>query len=85
MPLVSALHRVEWRATRVLAGPPPAPACTRSPPAPQVEEIASAKERDHFMSPEQAREFGLIDEVVSTRDGPTSAPAEAPAAMEAVG
>ncbi|EOD40305.1 putative endopeptidase Clp [Emiliania huxleyi CCMP1516] len=50
-----------------------------------VEEIASAKERDHFMSPEQAREFGLIDEVVSTRDGPTSAPAEAPAAMEAVG
>eukprot|EP00326_Haptolina_ericina_P009495 CAMPEP_0181226034 /NCGR_PEP_ID=MMETSP1096-20121128/32037_1 /TAXON_ID=156174 ORGANISM="Chrysochromulina ericina, Strain CCMP281" /NCGR_SAMPLE_ID=MMETSP1096 /ASSEMBLY_ACC=CAM_ASM_000453 /LENGTH=163 /DNA_ID=CAMNT_0023319341 /DNA_START=194 /DNA_END=685 /DNA_ORIENTATION=- len=32
-----------------------------------AEAVASAKERDNFMSPEQACSFGLIDEVVSTR------------------
>ena len=36
--------------------------------------VASAKERDHFMSPDQALEFGLIDAVVSERanDSPSS-------------
>jgi ATP-dependent Clp protease protease subunit len=29
--------------------------------------IASAKERDNFMSPEEARAFGLVDEVVHKR------------------
>jgi len=33
-----------------------------------VEEVAAAKERDRFMTPEEAMEFGLIDEVVSTRE-----------------
>jgi ATP-dependent Clp protease, protease subunit len=32
-----------------------------------VEAVGSAKERDNFMSPEQARSFGLIDEVVTTK------------------
>jgi ATP-dependent Clp protease protease subunit len=31
-------------------------------------EVAAAKERDNFMSPGQALEFGLIDAVVSQRD-----------------
>ena len=31
------------------------------------DKIAAAKERDNFMSPDQARDFGLIDEVVSAR------------------
>lgn len=29
-----------------------------------AKKIAAAKERDHFMSPSQAQEFGLIDEVI---------------------
>jgi ATP-dependent Clp protease protease subunit len=33
-----------------------------------AEEVAAAKERDRFMTPQQALEFGLIDQVVSTRD-----------------
>ncbi len=39
----------------------------------QVEKIANAVERDNFMSPEEAREFGLIDQVVSKRPGGTEA------------
>lgn len=33
-----------------------------------AEEVAAAKERDRFMTPQQALEFGLIDQVVSTRE-----------------
>ena len=33
-----------------------------------VDEIKSALERDNFMTPEQAKEFGLIDKVVEKRD-----------------
>ena len=33
-----------------------------------VEEIKSALERDNFMTPESAKEFGLIDKVVVKRD-----------------
>ncbi len=32
-----------------------------------LEEIEKAVERDHFMTPEEARDFGIIDEVVSSR------------------
>lgn len=35
-----------------------------------VQTVNSAKERDNFMTPEQARDFGLIDEVVKKREGP---------------
>lgn len=35
-----------------------------------IEAIEEAMERDRFMSPEEAKEFGLIDEVVSTRPEP---------------
>ena len=34
-----------------------------------AETVASAKERDHFLSPQQALEFGLIDAVVAEREG----------------
>lgn len=34
-----------------------------------VEKIANAVERDNFMSPEEAKDFGLIDEVVVKRPG----------------
>ncbi|WP_367273124.1 ATP-dependent Clp endopeptidase proteolytic subunit ClpP [Ferrovibrio sp.] len=34
-----------------------------------VEAIEAAMERDNFMTPEQAKEFGLIDEVVTNRGG----------------
>ena len=33
----------------------------------KVETIADAVERDYFMSPEEAKEFGVIDEVVTSR------------------
>jgi Protease subunit of ATP-dependent Clp proteases len=33
-----------------------------------VEEIKSALERDNFMTPENAKEFGLIDKVVVNRE-----------------
>jgi ATP-dependent Clp protease protease subunit len=33
-----------------------------------LEEVESRMERDTFMSPEQAKEFGLIDEVVEKRE-----------------
>ena len=33
-----------------------------------VEEIKSALERDNFMTPDAAKEFGLVDKVVSKRD-----------------
>ena len=33
----------------------------------KVEIIADAVERDYFMSPEEAKEFGVIDEVVTSR------------------
>lgn len=41
--------------------------------------IAQALERDHFMSAEKAREFGLIDEVVHRReaDSPENGPPDA--------
>ena len=35
------------------------------------ERVASAKERDNFMSPQEALAFGLIDEVVDKRDAPS--------------
>src|ERR1700760_4578881 len=34
-----------------------------------LEKIANAVERDNFMSPEEAKEFGLVDEVVVKRPG----------------
>ncbi|MEK9645607.1 MAG: ATP-dependent Clp endopeptidase proteolytic subunit ClpP [Alphaproteobacteria bacterium] len=36
----------------------------------QIDEIESAMERDKFMAPEEAREFGIIDEVVTERPVP---------------
>jgi len=36
-----------------------------------AEMVATAKERDNFMSPEEARDFGLIDEVVNKREAPS--------------
>ncbi len=36
----------------------------------QIDEIESAMERDKFMAPEEAREFGIIDEVVAERPVP---------------
>lgn len=35
-----------------------------------IKAIEEAMERDRFMSPEEAKEFGLIDEVVTTRPEP---------------
>ncbi|CAK0749904.1 ATP-dependent Clp protease, protease subunit [Azospirillaceae bacterium] len=35
-------------------------------------DIENAMERDTFMSPEEAKAFGLIDEVVSKRPGPAN-------------
>ena len=32
-----------------------------------AETVGSAKERDYFMTPQQALDFGLIDQVVSAR------------------
>jgi len=34
-----------------------------------IDKVATAVERDKFMSPEEAKEFGLIDEVVTKRPG----------------
>ena len=34
-----------------------------------LERIAEDTERDRFMTPEQSREYGLIDEVISSRNG----------------
>jgi len=36
-----------------------------------LEEIEAAMERDRFMSPEEAKEFGLVDEVMEKRPLPT--------------
>ncbi len=50
--------------------------------------IESAVERDRFLSPDEAKEFGLIDEVVTERpplpseDSPEEAPKEAPKEAE---
>ena len=38
-----------------------------------VDDIEAALERDNFMNPEQAKEFGVIDEVVSKRELPDEA------------
>jgi ATP-dependent Clp protease, protease subunit len=38
-----------------------------------IDAIEEAMERDRFMSPEEAKDFGLIDEVVSTRPAPDDA------------
>ncbi|RMD50162.1 MAG: ATP-dependent Clp endopeptidase proteolytic subunit ClpP [Alphaproteobacteria bacterium] len=38
-----------------------------------LEKVEAALERDNFMSPEQARDFGLIDEIVTARAGGTEA------------
>jgi ATP-dependent Clp protease protease subunit len=35
-----------------------------------IKEIEKALERDNFMSADQAKEFGIIDEVVSKRENP---------------
>ncbi|MGA0236253.1 MAG: ClpP family protease, partial [Alphaproteobacteria bacterium] len=37
----------------------------------KVEEIDAAMDRDNYMDPEEALEFGLIDEIVSKRTEPT--------------
>src|SRR5436189_5362613 len=37
-----------------------------------IEEIERAMERDRFFSPEEAKEFGLIDDVLENRPVPTS-------------
>ena len=37
-------------------------------PFKSVDEIKSALERDNFMTPEAAKEFGLIDKVVEKRE-----------------
>lgn len=38
-----------------------------------IEEVAAASERDNFMSPEEAKEFGLVDSIlVSRKDMPTA-------------
>jgi ATP-dependent Clp protease protease subunit len=34
-----------------------------------IETVARDTERDNFMNPERAREYGLIDEVLSRRPG----------------
>jgi ATP-dependent Clp protease protease subunit len=34
-----------------------------------VEQIAEETERDRYMSPEEAREYGLVDEIVQSADG----------------
>ena len=39
--------------------------------------IEEAMERDRFLSPEDAKEFGLIDEVVFTRPAPEAEAAAA--------
>ena len=41
-----------------------------------IEAVERALERDNFMSAEEAREWGLIDEIVETRGAAGSAPAE---------
>ena len=42
-----------------------------APPSPRgvkdAETVGAAKERDYFMTPQQALDFGLIDQVVSAR------------------
>lgn len=44
-----------------------------------LERIEKDSDRDFFMSPEEAKEYGLIDEVIHSRDGlPLSATAPAP-------
>ena len=47
-----------------------------------VDVVAKAKERDNFMSPEEARAFGLLDEVVHKRP-PTDTDTPAPKGAEA--
>ncbi|MBB4632290.1 ATP-dependent Clp endopeptidase proteolytic subunit ClpP [Sphingosinicella soli] len=42
-----------------------------------VEKIETAVERDKFMSADEAKDFGLIDEVFETRPSPTDAEAKA--------
>jgi ATP-dependent Clp protease protease subunit len=37
-----------------------------------IDEISEALERDRFFTPEQATEFGLVDQVMSYRNGQTS-------------
>ena len=46
----------------------------------EAEDKIAAKERDNFMSPDQARDFGLIDEVVTKRAPPPDLAAEEAAA-----
>ena len=36
----------------------------------KIEEIEAAMDRDNYMDPEEALEFGLIDEIVSKRTAP---------------
>lgn len=33
-----------------------------------VEEVAKSMERDNFMSPEEAKDFGLVDKIIQNRD-----------------
>jgi ATP-dependent Clp protease protease subunit len=41
-----------------------------------LERIEKDSDRDFFMSPEEARSYGLIDEVIVSRDGGVKVPAE---------
>jgi ATP-dependent Clp protease protease subunit len=34
-----------------------------------VEEVEKALDRDHYMTPEEAREWGLIDQIHTRREG----------------
>ena len=43
----------------------------------KLDVVEEAMERDKFLSPEEAREFGLIDEVVASRSAPEDAAAAA--------
>ncbi|KAJ7570764.1 hypothetical protein O6H91_01G134100 [Diphasiastrum complanatum] len=45
-----------------------------------IEKIEQTMDRDHFMSPEEAKEFGLVDEVITQR--PASLIADAPITKE---
>ncbi len=40
--------------------------------------IENSMERDKFLSPDAAKEFGLIDEVVTSRPPPSDSKVEAP-------
>ncbi len=52
------LQRVKERVNRILSG------CTGKP----VEQIAADTDRDNYLTPEEALNYGLIDKVISSRE-----------------